>query len=94
MTVEEIVEEYGLTVDDLRYYLAYKLAEEFLTYQEDPHGLARTLWSGEAERRLYNMADRFLETEREELARNSGDESRLRERLREALEIKRRRPAR
>lgn len=90
--VEALLTEYDLTIDDIRYYRAYKIAEELLTFEERPHSLARLIWSGELESRLYNMADRFLEEQREELSRNITDESNLREKLREAMDIKRRRP--
>ena len=91
MTVEEIMDEYNLTIDDIRYYRAYAMAERFLTYQEEPHALAKLIWSGEVESELYNMADRFIEEKREELSRNLTDEARLRETLREALTVKRER---
>ena len=88
MTVEEIMDEYDLSIDDLRYYLSYELAESLLTYEEDPHGLARYLWSGELESRLYNIADRFIDEKKEELQRGLIDEARLRERFREAVRVK------
>lgn len=89
--VEPLLEEYDLTVDDIRYYLAFKTAEELLSFEDNPLGLARMIWSGELESRLHNMADRFLEEQQEELRRNITDESRLREKLREAVDVKRRR---
>lgn len=88
MTIEAIMEEYDLTIDDLRYYLSYELAESLLTYQEDSHGLARLIWSGKLESRLYNMADRFIEEKKEELGRGLIDEARLRETFREAVRVR------
>ena len=92
MSIEEIMEEYNLTIDDIRYYRAFQLAQRLLTYRENPHGLARFLWSGELESELYNMADRFVEEKREELRRNLTDEAQLREMLGEAAQVKKRRP--
>jgi hypothetical protein len=91
MTVEAIMEEYDLTIDDLRYYLSFELAESLLTYREDPHGLARLIWSGKLESELYNMADRYIEEKKEELSRDLIDEARLRETFREALRVRKER---
>ena len=86
-----MMDEYDLTIDDIRYYRAFQLAERLLAHREQPHAFARLLWSGEVESELYNMADRFIEEKREELRRNFTDEAHFRELLREVVQIKRER---
>lgn len=91
MTIDELMREYDLGIDDIRYYRAYRIAESLLTYQEQPHALARRIWSGELEGEINNMADRYLEELSDERSRSLLDEAQLREIMGEARKLKRER---
>lgn len=91
MTIDEMMKEYDLSIDDIRYYRAYTIGESLLTYQEEPHALARMIWSGELEREISNMADRYIEELEESHRRLLVDEAQLREIMGAVQKVKRER---
>lgn len=92
MNVTHLLEEYDLTLDDVRWYLSVQEAERLISYKETPLDLARELWSGTLEAALYNMEERYLEELAERLGQGITSEQRVRELFGEIRATKRRRP--
>lgn len=83
MTVYELLDEQGLGIDDVRWYLAALQADRLLSYKDHPHALAHLLWSGELESDLYEMEERFLAEQQEKLERGRTDEAQVHQTIRE-----------
>jgi hypothetical protein len=77
MTIDELLDEHGLAIDDVRWYLAREQADRLLSYKDHPEELAHLLWSGELEADLYNMEERFLAELAERLSRGRTDEAQV-----------------
>ncbi len=92
MNVNHLLEEYDLTLDDVRWYLSVQEAERLLSFKEHPHELAREIWSGQLEAAIYNMEERYLEELTERLSQGITSEQRVRELFGEIRAAKRRRP--
>ena len=60
--LEPYFEEYGLELDDIRWYLSVELAEDLLKNQTTPRRLIEDIWSGKLGDRLYNFEERALES--------------------------------
>ena len=58
--IRELMHEYDLEIDDVRWYLAAMQAERLLSYRENKRELIRLIWSGSLEGELYDMEERFL----------------------------------
>lgn len=56
------MDEYGLELDDIRWYLSVELAQELLQHQSSPRDLIEEIWSGKLGDRLYNFEERSLES--------------------------------
>jgi len=80
--ISEMMKEFDLGIDDIRWHLAGEQAERLLQYRERPYELTRLLWSGSLEADLYDMEERFLRGLQEELDRNMRDSSSVRAVLR------------
>lgn len=91
MRVSEILKEYGIELDDIRWFLADRMALELLAYQERQPELVRYIWSKGLEDSLYNMEDRFLEELQDQLERRIIDEAFVRGICLEALALRRKR---
>jgi len=81
MTVTSLLEEYNLSIDDVRWYLCRGLAESLLAHRDDPVALAKRIWSGNLEAEIYDMEERYLTRMSDELARGITDEQALRDQL-------------
>jgi hypothetical protein len=92
MDVSTLLDEYDLSLDDVRWYLSVQEAERYLRYKEYPEQLAQEIWSGRLEAALYNMEERFVADVNERLARGLTSEHRIREQLGEIRAARRRRP--
>ena len=79
MTVDQLLKERDLDLDDVRWYLAGRTARALLTYRDREYDLTHYIWSGQLEDELYHMAERFLEDLQGELARGLTDPARVRE---------------
>lgn len=88
VTMQELLEEYGFEIDDIRWYLAVLTADRMFTYRDRPEELARLIWSGGLEKDLYNMEERFLERLQTDLDRNHTDEAHVRQILAEVAHQK------
>ena len=60
MEINELLKEYNLEIDDVRWYLASILAMRLLQYREDEFGLIKYIWSGALEEELYDMEEQFI----------------------------------
>lgn len=87
--MRELLEEYDLELDDLRWYLSVQTAERLLTYTERSAALAELIWRGTLEDDLYDMEDRFIKDTQELLERGLVDEAKVREQLSEAVRARR-----
>jgi hypothetical protein len=83
MNVKALMQDYGLSIDDVRWYLAWTMSEQLLEHKEEPQALAHRIWSGKLEGELYDMEERFLRDLQDRLDRNLTDEHRVRELFRE-----------
>ena len=77
--VRELMRELDLEIDDIRWYLAAQQAERLLQYRGKLAELSRLIWSGELEKELYDMEERFLEQLQRDLDQGLKDEVGLRE---------------
>ena len=83
--IRELMQEYDLEIDDLRWYLSIVQAERLLSYREKKRELARLIWSGSLENELYDMEERFLAELQNRLEGGSRDEIQVREILKEIV---------
>jgi uncharacterized protein (UPF0548 family) len=79
MTIKELLKEYNLEIDDIRWYMSTYMAQRLLTYQNEPDLLARYIWSGELEGDFYNMEEKLLVDLQDQLDRDLTDITRIRE---------------
>ncbi|MBN2658528.1 MAG: hypothetical protein JXR86_15825 [Spirochaetales bacterium] len=84
MTVKELMKEYNIEIDDIRWFLSILEAERLLSFPQDRIDLIRYIWSGELENNLYNMEEKYLENLQEQMDRNITDESDIRDFFKEA----------
>lgn len=77
MTVQQLLDEHDLGIDDVRWYLARGQADRLLSYRDHPQDLAHLIWSGELESDLYEMEERFLAELQEDLDRGRTDEAQV-----------------
>lgn len=79
MSVTRIQDEYDLSLDDIRWYLATLITESLLSQRENPEEITRRIWSGALESQLYDMEERFLRELQDELDRGLIDEQKVRD---------------
>jgi hypothetical protein len=89
--IRELMQEYDLEIDDLRWYLSTIQAERLLSYREKKRELIRLIWSGSLEGELYDMEERYLAELQNRLDGGSRDEIQVREILREVAASRERR---
>lgn len=73
MNVTSLLEEYDLSLDDIRWYLSHNLARSLLSHTDNPGELVDRIWSGRLEAELYNMEESFLKRLSDELERGLTD---------------------
>lgn len=88
MTITSLLEEYGLSLDDVRWYLSRLITESLLSRRDDPMSIARRIWSGALEAELYNMEERFIARISEDLDTGITDEQAVRDQLESARVMK------
>ncbi len=91
MFVNELLKEYSLEIDDIRWYLSTRKAGELLALKAKPLELIQLIWSKELEDSLYDMDDKFIEQLQDEYDREIIDEPFIRELCLEALNLRRKR---
>lgn len=79
MTVDQLLKEYDLSLDDVRWYLAARVARQVLGYRGREFELTRYIWSGRLEDELYHMAERFLEELKQDIERGYRDAAKVRD---------------
>ena len=85
VNIAELMQEYDLEIDDIRWYLAAMQAERLLSYREKKRELIRLIWSGSLEGELYDMEERFLGELQNRLEQGSRDEIQVRAILKEIV---------
>ena len=88
MSVTSLLDEYDLSLDDIRWYLSHNLAKSLLSHADAPSELVERIWSGRLEAELYNMEESFLKRLADELHRNLTDEQSIRDLLERARVLK------
>lgn len=91
MDIYDLLNEYEITTNDLRWYLAKKLAFSLLEYRNNLMGLTKYIESGELEVELYNMEEKYLEETQDLINRGKIDEVNIREVLNEIVILKKNR---
>ncbi len=89
VNIRDLLKEYDLEIDDLRWYLSMQMAERLLTYREEPQLLTELIWRGTLGDELYDMEERYLRESQEQMDRGVLDEPRVREQLNQALRARR-----
>ncbi len=79
--IHNLMKEYNLEIDDIRWYLSTILSSRFLSFSESPHELSRYIWSGELDKDLYNMEETFLSDLVEQYENDLVDETFIREKF-------------
>ena len=83
MNIQDIIEEYSLEIDDIRWYLSELLCEKFLSHKEQPQELTHYIWSGELGSNLHDMEEKFIADLQDQYNRGLSDEAMIREIVRE-----------
>lgn len=89
--ITELMNEYDLEIDDVRWYLAGLQADRLLSYREKRRELLRLIWSGSLEGDLYDMEERFLGELQNRLDQGTRDEVQVRTTLKEIANCRERR---
>jgi hypothetical protein len=79
MDLSALLDEYDLSIDDVRWYLASRLTASLLSHKEEPQELTQRIWAGALERELYDMEERFMRALREDINRGMADEPHVRD---------------
>lgn len=77
--IHDLLKEYNLEIDDVRWYLSSILSSRFLSFSDSPDELTRYIWSGELDKDLYNMEEGFLSDLIEQYENDLADEAFIRE---------------
>lgn len=91
MNIEELMKEYALETNDIRWYLSNKLAFSMLEFRNDQTGLATYIESGNLEVELYNMEERYVLELQDLEDRGKLDDVNIREIFNEIAILKRKR---
>lgn len=89
MTIQQLLEEYALEIDDVRWYLSRVMTQRLLSYAEDPRELTRFIWSGDLHDQLYNMEERYLKELQDQMSEKTLDESHVRDILNDMEKMRR-----
>jgi hypothetical protein len=91
VNIGEMMKEYDLEIDDVRWYLACLQADRLLGYRDKKRELIRLIWPGELEGARYDMEERFLGELQGRLDRGTRDEIQVRSVLREVVSCREKR---
>lgn len=89
--MQALMAEYGLEIDDVRWFLSVRLTDELMSYQTRQWELIQEIWSGRLADRLYNLEERWMEENERLLAEGLSEEGKLRELFAECRAARRRR---
>jgi len=90
--IKDLMKEYSLEIDDIRWFVSYHQTISILSDKETPIEITKKIWSGKLEAELYNLDERYLEDISSQLERNLVDEIWVREQFAEASELRCQRP--
>jgi hypothetical protein len=76
-TVKQIIAEYAIELDDVRWFLAKREAERILQYRDNISDLASLIQRGKLEADWYRMEERYLDELQEKLDKRMVDEAEL-----------------
>ncbi|MGL1891940.1 MAG: hypothetical protein OCD02_09955 [Spirochaetaceae bacterium] len=79
MNIKQLMEEYSIESNDVRWYLCNNLAFSLLDYQNDQDGLTKHLESGQLEVDMYNLEDKYIDDLQDLTDRNKIDDVNIRE---------------
>lgn len=91
MNIYNLLEEYSLEMNDVRWYLSSMKAFSIMEFKNDKEGLTEYISSGQLEAELYNMEDKYLQETQDLIDRGKIDEVNIRETLNEMMLLKRKR---
>lgn len=91
LSLKELLKEYDLEVDDIRWYKSCITAQELLSYAEEQEELIQLIWSGRLSDNLHNMEENYLEELQDQLNREIMDEVSIREILADTYALKNKR---
>ena len=86
MKIDELLKEYDLEIDDVRWYLASILAMRLFQYREDEFGLTKYIWAGAMEEELYDMEEQFINELQADYDQGITDEIKIRDILKEIVD--------
>jgi len=89
--IANLLKEYSLGIDDIRWLISYRITNQLLNNKEKPIEITKLIWSGKLESDLYNMEEKFMEDLESQLERGLIDEAWIRELFAETSELKCRR---
>lgn len=79
MTVEQLMDEYGLSMNDIRWYLCSQITFGILELTKTPDDITSYLWSGKLEADLYNIEEKFIAALKEEMEKEIKTEAEIRD---------------
>jgi len=85
MKIQDLLREYELEIDDVRWYLSAGIAERLLALRELRHDLIRYIWSGSLADDLYDLEESFLASLEEKRESGLVDEVSVREIMKEIV---------
>ncbi len=91
MEFNQLLEEQGLELDDVRWYCAEQFAEQLLTLGEQKGDLVHAIWSGRIEGQLRNLGESLIEQVNSDYKRNLSDESDLHRLVQDIMNSRKRR---
>jgi len=79
MTVEQLMDEYGLSMNDIRWYLCSQITYGILELTKAPDEITAYLWSGKLEADLYNAEEKYIDNLQDELDKEIKTEAEIRD---------------
>ncbi len=79
MTVEQLMDEYGLSMNDIRWYLCSQITFGILELTKTPDEITAYLWSGKLEADLYNIEEKYIAALQEEMQKEIKTETEIRD---------------
>lgn len=79
MIIDELMEEYGLDLNDVRWYLCSQIANNIVNMAKIVDDITAYLWSGKIESELYNIEELYLENLKKDLKDDVKTETEIRD---------------
>lgn len=88
MNIDNLMKEFSIESNDVRWYLSNNLAYTLLNYSSDRETLTKYIESGNLEVDLYNLEEKYLQELQDLSDRNQLDEVSIRETFNEISILK------